>query len=337
KREQQKRPQETIDSVARNIMDELNSLVEAFDKIDVKYRNTGRERSNPMWAKRVAEKDQLTDKMYRLVQKVPDSFPSTTYLISQSYERQTVALQRIRYTRDPLNLDLVCYMLLNSPSNFLQTRIMYTLAEILRNCDYRQLIQCQQTLLEYFPPSNTCRSRTKSQLLELDVESKFFNSFSGIEQFRISKLFVIRNHRLFKQFEDYRSELGKRWQLRLVYHGSSRECLRAIAENGFLEPKKLKKMTDSDLKSHNSKVLDKGYFGCGIYQGFSADYAIYYAERYKHEEAGEELGRNCEPGFDSHISPEAKEIVLFQSAQVLPIFIIRFVRVASTQIVEEEL
>ncbi|CAF5171534.1 unnamed protein product, partial [Rotaria magnacalcarata] len=55
------------------------------------------------------------------------------------------------------------------------------------------------------------------------------------------------------------------------------------------------------------------------------------------EEAGEELGRNCEPGFDSHISPEAKEIVLFQSAQVLPIFIIRFVRVASTQIVEEEL
>ncbi|CAF2037894.1 unnamed protein product [Rotaria magnacalcarata] len=262
-------------------MDDLNSLVEAFDKIDVKYGNTGRERSDPMWAKRVAEKDQLADKMYRLVQKVPDSFPSTTYLISQSYGRQTVALQRIRYTRDPLKLDLVCYMLLNSPSNFLQTRIMYTLAEILRNCDYRQLIQCQQTLLEYFPPSNTCRSRTKSQLLELDVESKFFNSFSGIEQFRISKLFVIRNHRLFKQFEDYRSELGKRWQLRLVYHGSSRECLRAIAENGFLEPKKLKKMTDSDLKSHNSKVLDKGYFGCGIYQGFSADYAIYYAERYK--------------------------------------------------------
>ncbi|CAF5203823.1 unnamed protein product, partial [Rotaria magnacalcarata] len=98
--------------------------------------------------------------------------------------------------------------------------------------------------------------------------------FSGIEQFRISKLFVIRNHRLFKQFEDYRSELGKRWQLRPIVHS---------------------------------------------------------------EEAGEELGRNCEPGFDSHISPEAKEIVLFQSAQVLPIFIIRFVRVASTQIVEEEL
>ncbi|CAF3326098.1 unnamed protein product [Rotaria socialis] len=148
-------------------MDELNSLVEAFDKIDVKYGNTGRERSDPMWAKRVAEKDQLADKMYRLVQKVPDSFPSTTDLISQSYGRQTVALQRIRYTRNPLNLDIVCYMLLNSPSNFLQTHIMYTFAEILRNCDYRQFIQCQQTLLEYFPPSNTSRSRTKSQLLEV--------------------------------------------------------------------------------------------------------------------------------------------------------------------------
>ncbi|CAF2647703.1 unnamed protein product [Rotaria sp. Silwood2] len=112
-------------------------------------------------------------------------------------------------------------------------------------------------------------------------------------------------------------------------------------------------MLSANLESHNIKILDSGYFGRGIYQGFAADYAIHYAEFYKHSDEimlsavlpgrsyvvkkdGEKFGRQCEPGFNSHISPEVKEIVLFQSAQILPMFIIRFVRVPNAQIVEEK-
>lgn len=130
-----------------------------------------------------------------------------------------------------------------------------------------------------------------------------------------------------------------------VYHGSSSESLRAIAKNGFLEPHMLAKMS--------IKPLDPGYFGQGIYQGFAADYAIHYAEEYKQsneillsmvlpgrsyivKKGGEKYGQACEPGFNSHISPKSREIVLFQSRQILPLFIIRFKRVESAAMKEED-
>ncbi|CAF4672033.1 unnamed protein product [Rotaria sp. Silwood1] len=354
-------------------MEELDHLAEALDNIDVQYGSDGKDRSNPLWAKRVAEKDHVVHEMYKLVQTVSDSFPLTSYLISQSHGRQIVALQRIRFKKDPVHLDLVCYMILNSSSNFYQFHTLNTLAASMNQCDYRQLIQIQQTLVQYIPPKETSRSNMKFQLLEIikpmlvfsmaeivehtfwwrDVESKFFNSLSGISQYRISNLYVIRNHRLFQQFEEYRSKFRQHVQIMFVYHGSSRECLRAIAKNGFLEPKELSQMSNIDLKSHKISILDSGYFGRGIYQGFAADYAIHYAETYKNSDeiilsavlpghsyavkkGGEKFGRHCEPGFDSHISPEAKEIVLFKSAQILPMFIIRFIRVPNEKIAEEQ-
>ncbi|CAF0744627.1 unnamed protein product [Didymodactylos carnosus] len=166
-------------------------------------------------------------------------------------------------------------------------------------------------------------------------------------------LYVIRNRRLFKQFENSRSQLGQHAKITFVYHGSPRECLRAIAENGFLEPKRVKQMSSNDLESNKMKILDAGYFGQGIYQGFEADYAIHCAKSDKHSDeimlyavlpdrsytikkGDEKYGRSCESGFYSHIPPDAKEIVLFQSAHILLIFIIRFVRVPNSEIVEED-
>ncbi|CAF3624520.1 unnamed protein product [Rotaria sp. Silwood1] len=262
-------------------MEELDHLAEALDNINIQYGSDGKDRSNPLWAKRVAEKDDVVHEMYKLVQTVSDSFPLTSYLISQSHGRQIVALQRIRFKKNPVHLDLVCYMLLNSSSNFYQFHTLNTLAA------------------------------------------------------------------------NYRSKFRQHVQIMFVYHGSSRECLRAIAKNGFLEPKELSQMSNIDLKSHKISILDSGYFGRGIYQGFAADYAIHYAETYKNSDeiilsavlpghsytvkkGGEKFGRHCEPDFDSHISPEAKEIVLFKSAQILPMFIIRFVRVPNEKIAEEQ-
>jgi aprataxin and PNK-like factor len=151
---------------------------------------------------------------------------------------------------------------------------------------------------------------------------------------------------LFDQFHTYRDHLGKNNKSLFVYHGSTSKALKAIAKQGFLEPKELAHMSDS------ISTLDPGYFGHGIYQGFAADYAIHYAERYKNSDkillsivlpgrsyivkkGGEKYGQDCEPGFDSHISPESKEIVLFQSAQILPLFIIRFKRIPNAKITEE--
>jgi hypothetical protein len=109
--------------------------------------------------------------------------------------------------------------------------------------------------------------------------------------------------------------------------------------------------------AHSSNKIstpDLGYFGRGIYQGFPADYAIHYSEKYKHSDeillsmvssgrsytvkiGGEKFEEDFESDSDSHsyIIPESKKIVLFQSAQILPLFIIRFKRISNTQIIEE--
>ncbi|CAF1656385.1 unnamed protein product [Didymodactylos carnosus] len=139
-----------------------------------------------------------------------------------------------------------------------------------------------------------------------------------------------------------------------VYHGSSFECLRQIAENGFLAPSDFKHMNDKKLQSKGIEILDPGYFGNGIYQGFAADYAIYYSKKYKRsneimmscvlpgesflvEKGQKKYGKPCELGHHSHRSPEGKEIVLFQSCQILPLFIIEFEKIPNQKITEEPL
>jgi hypothetical protein len=178
-----------------------------------------------------------------------------------------------------------------------------------------------------------------------DVETKLFNSLSGVSQYRLRGLQIIRNKRLFER-NNCRAQFEENNQLLFVYHGSTPESLQAIAKSGFLEP---------DMSAHMSdkvSTLDKGYFGRGIYHGFAADYAIHYAEHYKRSDnillsmvlpgrsyvvkkGGEKFGQKCEPGFNSHVSPESKEIVLFRSEQILPLLIIRFMRVPNKHIVEE--
>jgi hypothetical protein len=347
-------------------MDELEKSAKKLDEIDDQFRPTGKDRSDASWHTYVAKKDAIVDKIYKLFPSVPDSFPLSHYLLSSSIGHQTVAVVWIRFKKDPSHLNVVCYMLLNSPSNFLTYHILVALNDdIMSQCDYQQLCQIEQTLLSYSPPNETSRYKMKIQLLKRierqidfsisdiiqdsywwrDVESKFFNSLSGISQYRLRSLQVIRNKQLFEQFNNYRDQLGENNQTLFVYHGSTPQSLQSIAKNGFFTP---------DMLSDTISTLDQGYFGRGIYQGFAADYAIHYAEKYKQsnevllsmvlpgrsyivKKGGEKYGKACETGFDSHISPESKEIVLFKSEQILPMFIIRFERIPNKEVMEEPL
>jgi hypothetical protein len=349
-------------------MDELEKLAKELDEIDHRFRNTSKDHSDASWHTFVRNKDLLVEKMVELFPTIPKSFPLSRYLLSPSTGHQTVAVAWILFKKDPFHLNVICYILLNSSSNFLTYHILHALSSVMDQCDYNQLRQIEQVLLSYYPPQQTYRFNMKVKLLETieplidfsisniiedsywwrDVESKFFNSLSGISQYRIKYLKIIRNKQLFERFNNCREHLGENTQILYVYHGSSPKSLQAIAKSGFLEPDMLTKM------SGKISTLDQGFFGRGIYHGFAADYAIHYAEHYKEsneillsmvlpgrsyivKKGGEKYGQAREPGFDSHISPESKEIVLFESRQILPLFIIRFKRVPNADIVEEPL
>lgn len=318
-------------------MNELEKLAEKFDEINEEFETNPKDHSDPLWHKYVAKLDAIADRIYEVLRTIPNSFPLLRYLLSSSLGHQTVAVVWIRFKKDPSHLNVVCYMLLNLSSNFLAYHILYALNDIMNQCDYQQLCEIEQALRCYSPPNQTSRYEMKRKLLNRiepqiefsisnilpdsywwrDVETKFFNSLSGILQYRLIDIQIIRNKKLFEQFHNFRTQLGENNQILFVYHGSTNESLQVIAKTGFLEPNKL---------SNKITKLDQGYFGCGIYQGFAADYAILYSEKYKKsneillsmvlpgrsyivKKGGEKYGQTCEPGFDSHISPERKEIV----------------------------
>lgn len=348
-------------------MQNLESLAKRLDDIDAERKRDGYDRSNPLWHEFVRQKDGIVDEMENLLPDVSDALLIVQFLLSPSLGRQTVAVVWIKCRKDPSHLNTICYMLLNCPSNFLTYHVLNVLWALVDQCDYHQLCQLKQTLMCYAPPDGTSRHGTKLRLLETiepqinysvceiikdtywwrDVESKFFNSLSGTSQFRLRGLKIIRNKQLFNKFTEYRSRSSSNAQVLYVYHGSSPNSLQAISRNGFLAPEMC-----ATLAHQAPKQLDPGYFGRGIYHGFAADYAIHYAESYKNSDeimlsmilpgrsytvkkGGEKFGKTCEPGFDSHISPENKEIVLFKSEQILPLFIIRFERIPNANIAEE--
>lgn len=348
-------------------MNSLESLAKQIDEIDEKFKKDPKDRSDPSWHQFVARKDAIVDKMKELLPAIPDAFPLSRYLLSSSIGYQIVAVVWSQFKKDPSHLNVLCYMLLNSSSNFLTYHILGALTDVKSQCDYEQLCQIEQTLHSYSPPHQTSRYHTKKKLLEIiepqiefsiseiiqgshwwrDVESKFFNSLAGMSQYRLCAVQIIRNKKLFEQFHAYRTQLGENDKILFVYHGATPQSLRAIAEQGFLEPNMFAQM------SGKISILDRGYFGRGIYQGFAADYAIHYAEEYRHSDeillsmispgrsytvkkGGDKYGKDCEPDYHSHISPESKEIVLFQSAQILPLFIIRFKRIPNFEITDEQ-
>ncbi|CAF1608915.1 unnamed protein product, partial [Didymodactylos carnosus] len=191
-----------------------------------------------------------------------------------------------------LNISISCYMLLNSASNFQQFYLLKVLISLVHQCNYKQLKQIQQSVQLYNPSSETVSFVHRKHWLNLieplieysvdeivphsywwkEVESNFFNSLFGVQQYRITNLFIIRNSKLEEQFESIRADINEDRLPFYVYHGSAPECLQQISKTGFKLPQEL---------PDNVEVLDPGFFGNGIYHGFAADYAIQYSEKYK--------------------------------------------------------
>jgi hypothetical protein len=138
-------------------MDQLEKFAKKLDEIDDEFRKNPKDRSDPSWQTFVTKKDTIVEKIYELFPIIPDSFPLSRYLLSSSIGHQTVAVVWARFKKDPSHLNVICYMLLNSPSNFLTYHILLALADIMNQCDYEQLCQIEQALRSYSPPNETSR------------------------------------------------------------------------------------------------------------------------------------------------------------------------------------
>lgn len=349
-------------------IEQVNNLANELDEIDRKYGDTAVNPGDKFYNKRVREKHDAFNKLKALIPLVLERLVLSTYLLSPSYGYQSVAIEWIHYKKDASQVNVLCYILLNSTSNFLKYHLMKALFDISDQFSIEQIEQVQRSLAVYKETENTGQTTLKSSLLQhigslltysisdiildsylwRDVENKFYHSLSGVTKYRLKSLYAIRNASLFKNFNDCRRSFVGKDSVLYVYHGSSADGLRMIAKHGFREPDS--KASDDEI----IKALDGGYFGRGIYHGYAADYAILYSERYRKsneillsavlpgrsysvKKGGEKFGEICEPGYDSHVSPEKKELVIFRSEQILPLFIIEFMEIPHSDVFEEPL
>lgn len=177
------------------------------------------------------------------------------------------------------------------------------------------------------------QKRNKEQeIVWSKASSQFYQTMSTSQSnFIIHSIEVICNSKLIRQYNEKRAAMGhgkKKITEEWGFHGTSEEYIDSIAEQGFKHPDEL---------DHVDK-LDDGFFGKGIYFSMYSDYAMYYSvERnsskillcklltgkvYHCDERMD--GKSLVKGYDSHYSPKGNEIIIFNSHQILPRYIIEF-------------
>eukprot|EP01105_Mastigella_eilhardi_P010688 TRINITY_DN2489_c0_g1_i2.p1 TRINITY_DN2489_c0_g1~~TRINITY_DN2489_c0_g1_i2.p1 ORF type:complete len:350 (+),score=77.22 TRINITY_DN2489_c0_g1_i2:631-1680(+) len=110
----------------------------------------------------------------------------------------------------------------------------------------------------------------------------------------------------------------------MAYHGTEVKREESIEDKGLLVP---------GAKSGVKHKTDKGYYGLGIYVTPRQDVAMGYGTvvfvcavlRGRVFTCKTiQMGRKLEPGFDSHQDPSGGEWILFNAAQVLPLYAVKF-------------
>ncbi|XP_041366331.1 uncharacterized protein LOC121381203 [Gigantopelta aegis] len=165
------------------------------------------------------------------------------------------------------------------------------------------------------------------------AESQFYRLTSGpsAQIYRVSKVEYVVNPKTQKLFKEARETLkktrGEEYSYPvLAFHGTQQNNITPICETGFKVP------GDTDFK-HST---DTGWFGKGVYFSEFPGYSIGYIKGATKLLLCQVLtgkvfqctkvitGAALTKGYDSHTSPDKKELVIFKSAHILPSYIVHY-------------
>lgn len=164
------------------------------------------------------------------------------------------------------------------------------------------------------------------------AESQFYRLLSGnYSQFRLTTVEYVVNPELAKQFKKCREILkAKRGDECsypvLAFHGTLETNILPICEQGF-------KVPGSDGHSHRT---DTGFYGKGVYFSEYPGYCMGYIKGASKLLLCQVLpgkvynctklihGAALKAGFDSHTSPDKKELVIFNKYHILPSYVVHY-------------
>ncbi|XP_076460800.1 uncharacterized protein LOC143293605 [Babylonia areolata] len=165
------------------------------------------------------------------------------------------------------------------------------------------------------------------------AESQFYRLLSGEDdqKYRVSKVQYVVNPTLVKKFKAARENVKKTRGEDMSYpvlgfHGTDENNITPICETGFRMPG----------QSGFKEKTDAGWYGAGIYFSEYPSYSMDYIDGatrlllcqvlpgkvYNCTEIKE--GSKLQKGYDSHMSPDKKELVIFSSDCILPSYIVHY-------------
>jgi len=159
------------------------------------------------------------------------------------------------------------------------------------------------------------------------AESQFHRLSAG-SSYKVTKVEYIVNPPLVKQFQQRRLKLAEHMEWNdtrpiLAFHGTSETAIDNIVKNNF------------DFSKIGASTGNMGYYGKGIYfseyPGYSMGYVrggnkillclILIGNSYK---TAYNVGCTLKDGYDSHISTDGNEIVIFQPDAILPCYVVHY-------------
>eukprot|EP00808_Paulinella_micropora_P004869 g47952.t1 len=144
---------------------------------------------------------------------------------------------------------------------------------------------------------------------------------------KVAMVELVQNSRLEQDFFRTKANLiAKAGSANTVYgfHGTSEDNIQKICRQNF------------DLSKLGAASGDRGYFGAGTYFSEHPDYCLRYCRTHPRKlllcwvalgkvyNCNMQIGRELEPGFNSHQSPDKKELVIFDPTQILPRYVVTF-------------
>lgn len=170
------------------------------------------------------------------------------------------------------------------------------------------------------------------------AESQFYRLMAGRDgNCSVNKVQYIVNPPLVKQFNQTREKFKKsrgdqESRPILVFHGTQDANIKPIVENNF-------KVPGQQGFQHRT---DTGYYGRGVYFSEYPKYSMSYIQGTQqllmsqilpgkvYRCTGKIQGSALQTGYDSHLSPDGNEWVIFDNKQILPFYIVHYTTGAFT-------
>ncbi|KAI3383281.1 hypothetical protein SNEBB_009976 [Seison nebaliae] len=167
------------------------------------------------------------------------------------------------------------------------------------------------------------------------AESQFYRLLSGayITNMQIEKVEYIVSPNLIENFQKTKLEFEKKYPENekysspiLAFHGTDVGNIESICQNGFF--------TQKSKKFYHA--TDSGYWGGGVYFSEYPNYSMSYIKGAtkillcqvllgKSYLCQQQMnGKSLMSGFDSHMSPNKKELIIFKTSQILPQYIVYY-------------